>query len=224
MFQRNSGRAEPAAGAQGWAQMLVPAPRAPLPSGLPRGRGAGPAGIGRCWGGGGAGSVRPPAALAGALESAAALPEVGACPLLQATLCLHRPPFPGPGRFEAEVRGAVGETSFERETCDARLAAVRRTPACGQALEGVSYPQLFLCSWSRTQSGAPPKAEPPPLAAFSAGAFGPFRRFFSEPPVQGASHACHSGHAVDQRARGPVANKGAVTAHPRRCPQSGCAT
>lgn len=128
-----------------------------------------------------------------------------------------------PLRFAVEARGAGGGTSFERETCDARLTALRRTPACGQAREGVSFPPPCLCFWSRMQPGA---RRGPTL--HSSLHFGPVRSgpagAFAPTPCPGRLARLPlrpSRRAGSPRARG---EQGAVTAHPRRCPQSGCAT
>lgn len=141
-FQRKGCRAEPAAGSRGWAQLLVPAPRAPLLRGLPRGRGRARLGLGAAWGAG-LGPCAPRWSPPGRkVPRPSRKPGSAPCSgRVSASLTLHH----GPSRFATEARGASGETSFERETCDAWLAAVRRTPACGQAREGVLL--LRPCLW-----------------------------------------------------------------------------
>ncbi|XP_022367599.1 collagen alpha-1(II) chain-like [Enhydra lutris kenyoni] len=46
----------------------------------------------------------------------------------------------------------------------------------------------------------------------------------ADPSAPGVSPACRYDQVPEQGARGPGANRGPVTGHPQRCPQSGCAT
>lgn len=203
-------------GSRGWAQLLVPAPRAQLLRGLPAARG-GPGGDwaprgGRSWVRAPPGGPGPRGKRRGTPGSRRALTAPGPpghCSPSSPVPCASRPK---PG-------GQVGGgTSFERETCDARLTALRRTPACGQAREGGSFPSPCLCFWSRTQPGA--RRGPTlhsslhfwPVRSGPAGAFAPT-------PCPGRLARLPlrpSRRAGSPRARG---EQGAVTAHPRRCPQ-----
>lgn len=144
-------------------------------------------------------------------------------------------PRPLPRRRAAAALRTRAASGFGRETCDARVAAARRTPARGRTREGESRSLLALLqllephpAWRPRRPGLAPSLHfrrCPPGEACPAGLEARTR-------TPGASPSCHPGPAAEQRGQPAGERTGgqprpdpvAVTACPRRCPQSGCAT
>lgn len=178
-FNENAARRTPPRGPGGWAQLLVPAPRAPPLRGLPRGRGRARRGLGAARGAGLSPCAPRRPGLAPKAPRPSRKPARAPCSRRVSALPTLRPGLP---RFAAEACGAGGETSFERETGDARVAAVPRAPACGQAREGVSFPRLCLGgSWSGMQPCARQGPSRHPSLHFRPAHSGPAGAFFPTP-------------------------------------------